>query len=1094
MIRLARLSIRRPLAALVASLAVVTALALVGLGVTSSLSPSVTTIPGTESSHAQHLAEAEFGPSTLVPILLEGPSDQLDRQGPALVRQLAKRDDTRVLSAWDAGDTDKWMRPNPKAALIIASVAESEKTMVNTDQAQIEKTVDSTVSNPVKASVSGQPSIDRALKDEAIDTTKRSVAIALPILFIVLLLVLRAPFAALGITVLAAATSLAGLGVTAIFGKFMDVDPIAVTLGTLDGLVVGAAYGVLIYRRWNSAMGTHHHHADAAHAAVEAVDTTGRAILIGGAALITADLVAAAVGPTKVLTSLFFTATTCALLAAGAAVIVAPAALSLFGDRVRAWSFPAPRFAERAWGTLSGGGSGFVVRDAVVVGALATAFLAVLAIPLLSLDTGPPSPKYLPSDNSARLAYERVETAMGAGTASPYNIVVVSNDKPLTDEKLVNQLSRFQDQLAKDPRVRQVVGPGVFAATSEELGVLPKTLRDSTKLLKSGKKDLGTLESGLGQAGAGVLQLQSGLQDAATGAGKLQSGSGSAQSGAGQLRAGLDQAKSGASQISSGLDQALTGARKLQAGSAAALTGSQKISGGLGQAVEPVKTGAPIVKQMAADVSASSAAVKDAAGQAQTLNGQLDAAAASVQSLPASPERTAALNDIAAAKQSAAGLQSTLSATDQKLSGASGIATAFAGQVAELSSGLGQLYAGSTALTKGIGDLKAGNAELANGIAKLSSGGGQLNTGVSALRDGASQLESGLGQLTGGAGQLASGLTAGIGPSGTLAAGLREGGKKVGDLASTLPSTKDLERLQKESPGLFDNGYFVLAAIQGAPASQRNVASFAVNLERGGNAGMITLTPRFSADDPKAQQLGEDLQKRVDAFAKVSGTEVALGGPAGSLGDFKSEAASRIWPVVIAVAVIIALMLMAFMRAIAVPAAVVLLDMLTAAAALGVMTVLFSGDDPVLGGPGYLDPMSIIAVFVGLFNITIIYTVQLLSRTREAFLATGDPKTAVRSALTQTAGASTGAMLAMLAVVIPFAFSDLVLAQQLPIGIAIVLLLNMLVVRPVLMPAAIEVLGRFGWWPTSKKAPHPPAAEAEPVETVPAAPAIGATS
>ena len=123
MLRLARLSVRRPKWSLAAWLLVVIALGLIGLGVTGSLSPTKTTVAGTQSARAQHLATDRFGPSVLVPILLEGPKAQLDRQGPALVRALAKRSDTRVLSAWDAGDAGKQMRPRATAALILAAVA-----------------------------------------------------------------------------------------------------------------------------------------------------------------------------------------------------------------------------------------------------------------------------------------------------------------------------------------------------------------------------------------------------------------------------------------------------------------------------------------------------------------------------------------------------------------------------------------------------------------------------------------------------------------------------------------------------------------------------------------------------------------------------------------------------------------------------------------------------------------------------------------------------------------------------------------------------------------------------------------------------------
>jgi uncharacterized membrane protein YdfJ with MMPL/SSD domain len=66
MITLAKLSIRRPKAALAAWLAIAVTLTLIGLGVSSALSPSITVVPGTQSSRAQQLANAQFGPSQLI--------------------------------------------------------------------------------------------------------------------------------------------------------------------------------------------------------------------------------------------------------------------------------------------------------------------------------------------------------------------------------------------------------------------------------------------------------------------------------------------------------------------------------------------------------------------------------------------------------------------------------------------------------------------------------------------------------------------------------------------------------------------------------------------------------------------------------------------------------------------------------------------------------------------------------------------------------------------------------------------------------------------------------------------------------------------
>ncbi|UGS36274.1 MMPL family transporter [Capillimicrobium parvum] len=1082
MLRLAKTSIRHPVVALLICIVFAGGLIAISSGITSSVSPSIVVVPGTDSSHAQHLAEAEFGPSVLVPILLEGPKAQLDRQGPALVRELALRRDTRVMSAWDGGEVGAGLRPRPTAAMIVASVAHTEKEMVKTYQAQIDGVVAKQIGGPVHASITGQPSLDRGFKDAAIDATRTGALLTIPILFVVLLLLLRAPVAAAGLALLGGVTALSGLGLMTLLGKVMPVDSIAMALGTMTGLALAVGYGLLVFRRWRQEVDRDVAHHDAAHAAVGTVASTGRAVLVGGTGVVLSLVVAAAIAPTEILTSLGIGAMLCALLAVGGAVVVVPAALTLLGHRALWLSFPAPRPLSAAWDRLATGGGGSVVRHAGTAGMLATALLVALALPIFSLQTGPPGAQLLPTGSPERQSFERVAQVMGPGWPTPFNIVIAAKDRPITDQKLLAQIETFQKQLVKDERVASVVGPGSLAPVSRELGVLPKELKSSTKLLKGGKKKLGELQSGLDDAAAGSQQLQQGLSSAANGAGQLQSGAGQARSGAGQLRNGLGQARSGAAQISGGLGQALDAAQQLRDGAAKLLAGSKQLKGGLGQAVTPVQQGLPIVKQMAADVSSGAEAVKAAQGTSQALIGQLDQAAAQLQGLPADdPAVQSAQAAVQSARQAAEGTAASLNTAAPKISGAAGVAGAFATQVGELSTGLAQLYAGSTQLTDGITQLQAGNSQLAAGIGKLNTGGGRLTDGVTALRDGASRLESGLGQLTTGAGQLAGGLSSGTGPAGRLASGLAGGAQQVAKFRGDLPSPKDLERLMKESPGLFDSGYFVLAAVSGAQPAARNQASFAVNLDRGGSAGQIVVISRTDASSDATRNLGEDLQARVDAFTKATRTEGAVGGPAGQLGDFTTATASRILPVAVALAVIMSLLLMAFLRAIAVPLAAVALDLLTCAATFGAMQLLFGGGNPLLGGPGYVDPMSIIAILAAVFGITMVYEVHLLWRTREKLLASGDPDASIRLALRETAGAGTGAAIAMVAAIVPFAISQLVVVRQLGVGVAVAIVLDGLIVRPVLLPAALEVLGRWGWWPTSRRAPAPPpAAPAEP--------------
>ena len=250
MIRLARLSIRRPRAALTFWAIFAVVLALLGLGVSDSLSPSISVVPGSESSRAQALSESEFGPSVLVPILLEGSPAQLDRQGPKLVVELGKRDDTRVMSAWSRGESGKAMRPRPDAAMIVLSVARSEKQMVETVQPQIERTVDRVLTGQVSASITGQPTLDRAIKHESIETTRQTELIAVAVLFVLLLIGLRTPVAAFVLSAFGAVTTLVGFGAMALLGQVIETDPLAVALASITGLALGVGFSLLMVDRF----------------------------------------------------------------------------------------------------------------------------------------------------------------------------------------------------------------------------------------------------------------------------------------------------------------------------------------------------------------------------------------------------------------------------------------------------------------------------------------------------------------------------------------------------------------------------------------------------------------------------------------------------------------------------------------------------------------------------------------------------------------------------------------------------------------------------------------------------------------------------
>jgi putative drug exporter of the RND superfamily len=1081
MISLAKFSIRRPKLALAGWLVAAGVLIAIGFGVANSMSPSITVISKTESGRAQQLANAQFGPSQLVPILLEGRKQTLNRVGPRIVVALMKRPHTRVLSAWDAGAASTGLRPRPTAAMIVVSVDRPEKDVVKYDQPAIEQLVKRQIGvAAVTPYITGQPSIDRALKDASINDLRRHELIAAAIVFLLLLIGLRAPLAALLVTIKATASMLAAFGEVALLGHFMRLDVIGVAAGSMTGLAIGVGFGLLILDRFHREQLADGRSPKAyADVAAFQLQTTGRAVLIGGSGLVLALALVAIVGPTDLIVSVGTAALTSAAFATGGAVVVMPAALVLFGRHIDALTFPAPRFLQRAWASLVGGGN-WVTRHAVYAGFAATVLLAAIAVPALAIKTGPPSVKQLPKSSSARIAFEEVSRVMGPGWPTPYNIVVVANKGAITAPAMLANLDRFQSQIARDPRVQlPVSGPGLINATSLQLAKFGPSLVHSAAVSKQSKKDLLKLINGLGQAGAGSEQLKSGLEAAVTGAGKLNTGAGAAHAGSVALHNGLITASSGSTQIANGLDTALSGAEQLKTGSAQALIGSSQLLRGVTMAQGPASQSLPAISTLSHAATSTSGAAALAQSSAQTTKDELAQVLSALSSIQSTDPTVRSAVATALARLSAAqGAASQTTTATQNAASQAGVAKYLAGainyQAPGLLAAINMLHDGAGTLESGISQLRDGNAQLAAGIDKLAGGGGQLRGGLGQLTSGAGQLEAGLALLSSGTGQLATGLQPAPAGAGAIANGLGIMQAAVTKARAGIPSTKDLETLMKQSPGMFRSGYFILAAVDGARGSDRNAATFTVNLTRGGTAGQIVVTSRYGSGDPRSEALLRHLVAMSQTFARRHNATVAVGGPGGALTDLTNAATSKIWIDIIVLSVAMTLVLALALRSLVLPIVTVALNLLAVAGAFGVIQLLFGGSAPPLGGPGFIDPVSIISIFTVAFGISVTYSIVLLMRTREAYVAGGNSRQVVAFGLQRTAAAATGSALVMVAAVAPFATTELINVRELSVGVGVVMLLHALIVRPLLLPAAETALGRFGWWPTQGGTPPEP--------------------
>ena len=374
----------------------------------------------------------------------------------------------------------------------------------------------------------------------------------------------------------------------------------------------------------------------------------------------------------------------------------------------------------------------------------------------------------------------------------------------------------------------------------------------------------------------------------------------------------------------------------------------------------------------------------------------------------------------------------------QNAAGQASVAKYLAGainyQAPGLLAAINMLHDGAGQLASGIEQLRNGNSQLAGGIAQLANGGGQLRGGLGQLTSGAGQLEAGLALLASGTGQLATGLQPAPAGAGAIANGLGIMEKAVTKARGQIPSTKDLETLFKQSPGMFRSGYFVLAAVDGARGADRNAATFTINLDHGATAGQIVVTSRYWSGDPRSVALHERLIAMGQTFGRAHNATVAIGGPGGNLTDLTAATQSKIWIDVAVIAIALTLVLALALRAIVLPIVAVALNLLSVAAAFGVIQLLFGASNPPLGGPGFLDPVSTISIFTVAFGIGITYSTVLLMRTREAYVAGGNPRQVVAQGLQITAAAATGGALVMVGALAPFAASELINIRELGVG------------------------------------------------------------
>jgi len=199
-----------------------------------------------------------------------------------------------------------------------------------------------------------------------------------------------------------------------------------------------------------------------------------------------------------------------------------------------------------------------------------------------------------------------------------------------------------------------------------------------------------------------------------------------------------------------------------------------------------------------------------------------------------------------------------------------------------------------------------------------------------------------------------------------------------------------------------------------------------------------------------------------------SGVVVNVGGFTAIGVDLSDYFGRRVFLFVGAVLLLSFLLLMAVFRSLLVPLKAVVMNLLSIGAAYGIVVAIFQwgwGADLIgMGAPGPIDPFIPMMLFAIVFGLSMDYEVFLLSRMKEEFDRTGDNATAVADGLAATARVITAAALIMVAVFGSFVAGDDRTVKLFGMGLAVAVLIDATLVRMVLVPATMELLGARNWW------------------------------
>ncbi|HUS42948.1 MAG TPA: MMPL family transporter [Ilumatobacteraceae bacterium] len=262
----------------------------------------------------------------------------------------------------------------------------------------------------------------------------------------------------------------------------------------------------------------------------------------------------------------------------------------------------------------------------------------------------------------------------------------------------------------------------------------------------------------------------------------------------------------------------------------------------------------------------------------------------------------------------------------------------------------------------------------------------------------------------------------------------------------------------------------IVASLSEAVAADVGIAAVApADVDQTAGIATIVAFPTTSPQDDATFATVQRLRHEVFPDA-LDGTTVTahVGGQTASFGDVADRVSERLPWFIAAVVMLSVLLLMVVFRSVLVPIKAALLNLLSIGAAYGVLVMVFQWGwgKELIGLESTVPIVSFIPMFMFavLFGLSMDYEVFLLSRVREEYIATGDNDASVISGIASTARVIASAALIMICVFGGFVLGDDPVIKMMGLGLAVAIFVDATIVRIVLVPATMKLMGDANWW------------------------------